>query len=72
VKTTLSSAPSDPTHSIFFQSGAPGCEECATFHGDYIAVAYGSDGRSNSVWTDMSEYRPADHGYAQSIYFKRK
>ena len=57
---------------ISVQSGAPGCEQCATFHGDYITVAYGSDGTANSVWTDMSEFRPADGGFAQFIYFKRK
>lgn len=38
VKTTVSTAASHPTMSEFFQAGAPGCELCATFHGDYITV----------------------------------
>ena len=28
--------------------------KCAMFNGDYISLAYGSDGRANMVWTDMS------------------
>jgi hypothetical protein len=71
-KTTISTAPSDPTHSIYFQAHAPGCDQCATFHGDYINVSYGSDGHANTTWTDMREFRPADGGFAQGIYFARK
>jgi hypothetical protein len=71
-KTTVSTAPSNPTNSIFFQAHAPGCDKCATFHGDYINVSYGSDGRANVTWTDMREFRPADNGFAQSIFYARK
>jgi hypothetical protein len=46
--------------------------DCATFHGDYINISYGSDGKANMAWTDMSVFRPADNGYAQSIFFARK
>ena len=51
---------------------------CATFHGDYINVGYGSDGHANVAWTDMRDFRPADEdletdaGFAQCIYFARK
>jgi hypothetical protein len=51
---------------------APGCDQCATFHGDYINVGYGSDGHANATWTDMREFRPADGGFAQGIHFARK
>jgi hypothetical protein len=44
---------SNPVNSAFFQAGIPECPACATFHGDYISVAYGSDGVANVVWTDM-------------------
>jgi len=54
VKTTVSSAPSDPTNSLFFQAHVPGCAHCAWMHGDYITLAYGSDGAANMTWTDMS------------------
>ena len=53
-KTVVSAAPSDPTNSLFFQAGAVGCNKCATFHGDYIGLDYGTDGLANMVWTDMS------------------
>jgi hypothetical protein len=72
VKTTVSTAPSNPTNSIFFKAGVAGCVACATFHGDYNNISYGSDGVANMVWTDMREFRPASGGYAQSIVFARK
>ena len=71
VKTTLSTAPSDPTQSVFFRAQVPGCENCALFHGDYIGLAYGSDGHANGVWTDMREFRASDGRHWQSIYFGR-
>lgn len=54
VKTVVSSAPSDPTNSLFFQANVVGCKKCAVFNGDYIGLDYGSDGKANMVWTDMS------------------
>jgi hypothetical protein len=71
-KTVVSTAPSNPTDSIFFRAGVPGCMDCATFHGDYNGVSYGSDGVANATWTDMREFRAADDGFAQSIFFARK
>jgi hypothetical protein len=71
-KTTVSTAPSNPTNSIFFKAGIAGCAACATFHGDYNNVSYGSNGVANVAWTDMSEFRAADGGYAQSIVFAKK
>jgi hypothetical protein len=72
VKTTVSTAPSNPTNSIFFKAGVAGCVACATFHGDYNNISYGSDGVANLTWTDMREFRPASGGYAQSIVFAKK
>jgi hypothetical protein len=71
----VSTAVSHPRESVFFQAGAdaPGCETCAVFHGDYIGVAYGSDGKANLVWTDMRDPDPAAPGlFDQFIYFARK
>lgn len=73
VKTTVSVTPSDPTQSRFFQSGATGCANCATFNGDYINIAYGSDGKANMVWTDMSA--PSEDRvdlFAQFIHYAQK
>jgi hypothetical protein len=61
-KTTVSTATSHPTESRFFRAQTPGCETCATFHGDYIVVAYGSDGKANMVWTDMRDPDPTVAG----------
>jgi hypothetical protein len=72
-KTTISTAPSHPRESEFFQAGVTGCELCALFHGDYIGLAYGSDGHANAVWTDMRDPSPFTAGlFSQFIYFARK
>ncbi len=72
-KTVLNTAPSNPTLSEFFQAGIPTCEFCATFHGDYISVAYGKDGHANTVWTDMRDPSPFTPGlFLQFIDFARK
>lgn len=73
VKTVISAAPSDPTQSRFFKAAVTGCENCATFHGDYIRIAYGSDGKANMVWTDMSVAAPdVPSLFSQFIYYARK
>jgi hypothetical protein len=72
-KTIMNTQPSDPTNSEFFQAGIPGCEFCAVFHGDYIGLAYGSDGHANGVWTDMRDPSPFTPGlFLQFIYYARK
>ena len=59
--------------SEFFQAGDPACEFCATFHGDYIGLAYGSDGHANAAWTDMRDPSPFTPGlFFQFIYYARK
>lgn len=72
-KTVVSTAVSHPTQSRFFQAGVPDCMTCAVFHGDYIGIAYGSDGKANMVWTDMRDADPTVPGlFDQFIYFARK
>jgi hypothetical protein len=72
VKTTVSTAPANPTQSRFFRAGVAGCENCATFHGDYIGLAYGSDGHANMTWTDQRDPSDIAGLFSQFIYFARK
>ncbi len=72
VKTTVSANPSNPTDSIFFRAGVAGCMDCATFHGDYNNVSYGSDGVANLTWTDMSQFNAIRDGFEQFIFYARK
>ena len=62
---------SHPRQSVFFRSFVPGCKPCTLFHGDYISVAYGSDGKANLVWTDMRDLFPPNGRYLQFIYYAR-
>ncbi len=73
VKTVVSATPSDATQSRFFRAGVTGCEQCALFNGDYTNIEYGSDGKANMVWTDMSA--PSEDNaslFAQFIYYRQK
>lgn len=60
--------------SVFFDAGAdaPGCETCARFNGDYIGLAYGSNGEANVTWTDMRDLYAPLGLYLQFIYFARR
>jgi hypothetical protein len=72
VKTTVSTASSDPTQSRFFRAGVAGCETCATFHGDYIGLSYGSNGKANMTWTDMRDPSDIPGLHSQFIYYAQK
>lgn len=74
ISAKVSTASSHPRDSRFFRAGAnaPGCENCTRFHGDYISLAYGSDGSANAVWTDMRDIDPTTGLYLQFIYFARR
>jgi hypothetical protein len=71
-KTIVNTAPSHPTKSRFFRAGVAGCETCATFHGDYINIAYGPDGKANMVWTDMRDPSNIPGLFFQFIYYAQK
>jgi hypothetical protein len=45
---------------------------CATFHGDYINIEYGSNGRANTVWTDMRDPSATPGLFSQFIYFAQR
>jgi hypothetical protein len=69
-KRRVNASPSNLVDSRFFKAGVAGCEKCALFHGDYIGLAYGTDGAAHAVWTDQSEHVAG--GYAQFIFYARK
>lgn len=72
VKTIVSTAASNPTQSRFFKAQVAGCANCATFNGDYVNIAYGSNGKANMVWTDMSAPSDVPGLFSQFIYYAQK
>jgi hypothetical protein len=68
----ISTAASHPRDSRYFRALATGCENCSVFHGDYIGLMYGLDGKANAVWTDMRDIDPATGLFLQFIYFARR
>jgi hypothetical protein len=71
--TKLTTRTSHPNNSLFFRATAEGCRKCATFHGDYLGLDYGSDGKVNLVWTDMRRLIDVGtaNGYTENIFFSR-
>jgi hypothetical protein len=70
--TRLTTADSDVNNSLYFQAGVPECMLCTVFHGDYLALDYGSDGAANGAWTDMRDI-DADTGlHLQFVYYARR
>jgi hypothetical protein len=69
----LASEPSHPRNSLFFRAAVEGCWKCATFHGDYLALDYGSDGSANTAWTDMRSFVDVKvtRGFTENIFFSR-
>jgi hypothetical protein len=69
----VSSEASHPRNSLFFRAAVEGCWKCATFHGDYNNVDFGSDGRANIVWTDMRRFINIGEtrGYTENIFYAR-
>ena len=49
----VSTALSDPNHSVWFQAQVTGCQTCSLFIGDYIGASIDSLGRTHMLWTDM-------------------
>jgi hypothetical protein len=72
VEHKVSTALSHTRNSLFFRAHAPDCPSCTRFHGDYISMAYGSDGKANLVWTDMRDLFPPFGKYLQFIYYARR
>lgn len=71
--TRLDSVPSNAARDSVFRAQVPGCERCATFHGDYISLDFGADGSVNAAWTDMRRRvgaRPTG-GFTENVFFSR-
>jgi hypothetical protein len=72
--TSVAAARSDLRQSRHFKADVPGCRRCATFHGDYIGLDYGPDGRVWAAWTDMREEvtLKGKTGRQQNIFVTRR
>jgi hypothetical protein len=66
---------SHPRQSLWFRAQIPSCRRCATFHGDYINIAFAPDGSAYMVWTDMRRFLdlgpPGAEGFTENIFFAR-
>jgi hypothetical protein len=72
--TRLNSDPSNAVNDAVFRAQTPGCERCATFHGDYISLDFGADGSASLAWTDMRRRvgSGSSGGFTENIVFTRR
>ena len=78
VKTIVSAELSDPTNPSSSERTCRDANTAPSSKGDYITLAYGTDGHANMAWTDMSvatdtfEGKPLPHPRnLQFIFFRR-
>jgi hypothetical protein len=67
---TVAPTRSDLRNALFFPAGVQRCPRCTLFNGDYLNLAYGPDGRTWAVWTDMRQvlrYRGRT-GHGQQVF----
>jgi hypothetical protein len=66
--------PSPLRGNLWFPAGVRGCMKCVTWTGEYIGLAYGSDGTAQMAWTDLR--RPVTvpgvgGGFTENIFYAR-
>ncbi len=53
----------------------PQCmDQCVSWVGEFLPLAYGSDGTANMIWTDLRRFATVPgvgSGYMQNTYFAR-
>jgi hypothetical protein len=69
----VSTEHSPVTDAAFWRADSAGCSGCTTFIGDYIGLAFGSDGVANLAWTDMRRTVAAGAvtAHGENSYFAR-
>jgi hypothetical protein len=71
----ISTAPSHFSGDLWFTENLRDCRRCVYHIGEYIGIAYGSDGAANMTWTDLRLFvRLPDgrKGYAMNIDYARE
>jgi hypothetical protein len=69
--TTVSSSLQD---NLWFPAGVEGCETCATFIGEFVGLAYGTDGKANLAWADLRRYVTVPGvgtGYTENSFYAK-
>jgi hypothetical protein len=71
---TVTSEPSHVSDDLWFTQMLPGCDRCAFHIGEYLSLAYGSDGVANMTWADLRHYTSTPNGrrgYAMNVDYAR-
>jgi len=71
---TITTAPSHLSHDLWWQQTLPDCRRCVYHIGEYLGVAFGSDGAANMVWADRRHYTitpQGKSGYTMNVDYAR-
>jgi hypothetical protein len=72
---TVSTAPSHLSDDLWFTQTLPDCFHCVFHIGEYLGLAYGSDGAANMVWSDLRRYvtlPDGRQGYSTNVMYARQ
>lgn len=73
-QTKITSAPSHVSHDLWFTETLPDCWRCVFHIGEYIGLAFGSDGGAHMVWSDLRQFVTAPDGrkgYSTNVDYAR-
>jgi hypothetical protein len=71
----ISTAPSHLSDDLSFTQTLPDCHRCVFHIGEYIGIAYGSDGAVNMTWTDLRHFATTPdgrRGYTMNVVYARE
>jgi len=71
---TGSTAASHLSDDLWFAQTLPDCSHCVFHIGEYLGLAYGSDGAANMVWSDLRRYvtlPDVRQGYSTNVMYAR-
>jgi len=71
---TIATAPSHLNRDLWFSQTFPDCVRCVYHVGEYVGLAFGSDGAANMVWPDLRRFveRPnGRRGYSMNVMYAR-
>jgi hypothetical protein len=74
VSSRISTQSSHLDKNLWFPAGVPACPRCASWIGEYVALAYGGDGRANVAWTDLRRrvtVSGVGNGYTENIFYAK-
>jgi hypothetical protein len=72
--TRITTEPSHLSEDLWWAQSLPDCHRCVYHIGEYLGIAFGSDGMANMVWADLRRFEETpfgDTGYSMNVDYAR-